>query len=48
MRQLIDLEYLRQKGFANRGYQYKIAHWDNMTALRGRLKNDLQEQLNTL
>ena len=48
MKALVQMEYLHQRGFANRGYQYKIAHWDNMTALRNRLKSDLQNQLNSL
>lgn len=45
---LVQLEYLQQKGFANRGYRYKIAHWDNMAALRARIKDNLQNQLETL
>ncbi len=42
---LLELEYLRQWGFANRGYRYKIAHWDNTTALRQRIKKELANQL---
>jgi len=45
---LVQLEYLQQRGFANRGYRYKIAHWDNMAALRARIKDSLQNQLNAL
>ena len=26
---LVELEYVQQNGFANRGYHYKIAHWDD-------------------
>jgi tRNA A37 N6-isopentenylltransferase MiaA len=43
--QLIELEYLRQFGFANRGYRYKIAHWDDVAALRAQLKGHLDDQL---
>ncbi len=42
---LVELEYIRQNGFANRGFRYKIVHWDNFTALRDRIKNDLTRQV---
>jgi DNA primase len=42
---LVDLEYLRQFGFANRGYKYKISHWDNMAANRAMIKDELYNQL---
>ena len=42
------MEYLKQYGFANRGYRFKIAHWDDMAALRSRIKNDLLAQLKQL
>jgi hypothetical protein len=45
---LIELEYIRQFGFANRGFKYKIAHWDNMAALRARIKESLENQLGKL
>jgi len=48
IRRLVELEYLRQHGFANRGFKYKIAHWDNMEILRNRIKSDLEKQLNEL
>ncbi len=48
MSRLVDLEYLKQYGFANRGYRYKIAHWDNMAAMRATIKDDLQNQLQSL
>jgi hypothetical protein len=48
LQQLINLEYVRQFGFANRGFKYKIAHWDNMAALRTRIKDDLASQLQSL
>ncbi|OAV45765.1 hypothetical protein A3850_002435 [Lewinella sp. 4G2] len=48
LNRLVELEYLVKEGFANRGYRYKVAHWDNMEALRARIKNDLLEQLDGL
>jgi DNA primase len=48
MSRLVELEYLRQNGFANRGYKYKIQHWDNLSAMRKEIKDFLQVQLNTL
>ncbi|MBA9077101.1 toprim domain-containing protein [Rufibacter quisquiliarum] len=45
---LVGLEYIKQFGFANRGFKYKIAHWDNMAALRTRIKEDLKGQLQNL
>jgi DNA primase len=48
MSRLVELEYLRQNGFANRGYKYKIQHWDNLSAMRKEIKDFLQTQLNTL
>jgi len=39
---------LRQWGHANRGYKYRIAHWDDMGALRQQIKKDLEVQLATL
>lgn len=46
--QLVELEYLRQWGFANRGYRYRIAHWDDTQGLRNRIKEDLERQLKEL
>jgi hypothetical protein len=45
---LLELEYLQQYGFANRGFKYKIVHWDNYTALRERIKNHLMQQIEKL
>jgi len=45
---LVELEYVRQNGFANRGYHYKIAHWDDQSALRGRIKTELNQQITAL
>lgn len=48
IRRLVELEYLFQSGHANRGYRYRIAHWDDHTALKERIKKGLEEQLKTL
>ena len=49
MKQLLDLEYIYQSsGYDNRGHKYKIAYWDNMEALRNRIKQDLNNQLEKL
>lgn len=46
---LIELEYIRQTGgYANRGYQYTISYWDNVQALRAKVKRQLQGQLDQL
>lgn len=43
--QLLELEYLRQWGYPNRGYRYRIAHWDDVQGLRKRIKEELEKQL---
>ena len=46
---LAQLEYIRQTGgHANRGYTYKILYWDNIEALRAKVKRHLQGQLDQL
>ncbi|CAA0202468.1 toprim domain-containing protein [Tenacibaculum maritimum] len=49
MKQLLDLEYIYQSsGYDNRGHKYKIAYWDNMEALRDKIKSNLNNQLEKL
>ena len=48
IQKLVQLEYLKQSGFANRGFRYKIAYWDNIAAVRARIKEHLNNQLNEL
>ena len=48
LNQLLEMEYVQQFGFANRGFKYKIVHWDNYSALRERIKKSLQSQLDNL
>ena len=46
--ELLELEYIIQSGYANRGYSYKITWWDSLQALRERIKKYLYGQLNNL
>lgn len=48
LNKLLELEYLQQYGFANRGFKYKIVYWDNYVAIREKIKQYLQEQLEQL
>jgi DNA primase len=48
LNQLMELEYVQQYGYANRGYKYRIVHWDNYSALRERIKKNLQNQLTAI
>jgi DNA primase len=46
---LVQLEYIRKAGgFANRGFNYKVLHWDNVQVLRSKVKRHLQGQLDQL
>ncbi|WP_126243475.1 CHC2 zinc finger domain-containing protein [Chitinophaga rhizosphaerae] len=45
---LVELGYLQQYGHINRGFRYRIAHWDAYALLREQLKTDLQSQLAAL
>jgi DNA primase len=46
---LIQLEYIRQSGgHINRGLNYKVLYWDNIQALRAKVKRHLQGQLDQL
>jgi DNA primase len=43
------LEYIRQAGgHSNRGFHYKILYWDNLSAIRTKVKRHLQGQLDQL
>lgn len=48
LNRLLELEYIKQFGFANRGFKYQISHWDNMSALRAKIKDSLENQLQQL
>jgi DNA primase/DNA-binding MarR family transcriptional regulator len=46
---LEQLEYIRRSGgYANRGFNYKVVYWDNIGALRSKVKRYLQGQLDQL
>ena len=46
---LIELEYINQTGgYANRGFKYKISYWDDVQALRQRIRCHLQSQIEKL
>jgi DNA primase len=46
---LVQLEYIKQTGgYVNRGFNYKVMYWDNITALRSKVKRHLQGQLDQL
>ena len=46
---LISLEYIRQSGgHINKGFNYKVMYWDNIQALRAKVKKYLQDQLDQL
>ena len=46
---LIQLEYIRQAGgHINKGFNYKVMYWDNIAALRSKVKRHLQGQLDQL
>lgn len=46
---LLALEYIRQAGgHINRGFNYKVLYWDNIAALRSKVKRHLQGQLDQL
>jgi DNA primase catalytic core len=45
---LVQLEYLKQFGFANKGFKYKIAYWDNIQQVRAKIKDYLSNQLQQL
>jgi energy-coupling factor transporter ATP-binding protein EcfA2 len=45
---LLELEYIQQYGYANRGYRYRIVHHDNIGILRNQVKEHLQYQLQNI
>jgi DNA primase len=46
---LMALEYIGHAGgYANKGFSYKVLYWDNITAIRARVKRHLQGQLDQL
>ncbi|WP_438712362.1 CHC2 zinc finger domain-containing protein [Aquimarina muelleri] len=45
LNQLVELEYLQQFGYANRGYTYKITYWDDYKAVKAKIQARLQSQI---
>ncbi|EAY24008.1 CHC2 zinc finger domain-containing protein [Microscilla marina] len=49
MHKLHDLEYIKQVGgHVNKGWTYKITYWDDIQALRSRIRQFLADQLSKL
>ncbi len=49
LQDLMALEYIRQSGgFANRGFNYKVLYWDNVSAIRAKVNRHLEGQLDQL
>ncbi|NEN25864.1 hypothetical protein G3O08_20445, partial [Cryomorpha ignava] len=46
MQELQDYEYVRQvNGHANRGFKYQIGYWDSLEAIRAKIQDHLDKQL---
>lgn len=48
LNELVRLEYLKQIGFANKGFKYKISYSDNILRIRKDLKEEFEKQLQEL
>jgi DNA primase len=48
LNRLVQLEYIRQNGYQNKGFKYKIAYWDNIEQVRTKIKTYLNAQLEKL
>ncbi|UOU98182.1 toprim domain-containing protein [Chryseobacterium daecheongense] len=48
LNELVRLEYLKQIGFANKGFKYKISYSDNIQKVRKELKESFSKQLKEL
>lgn len=46
--QLVQLEYLKQYGHGNKGYKYKIFHFDDIQSVRKKLKDHFMKQIQQL
>ncbi|POS00684.1 DNA primase catalytic core [Flavobacterium croceum DSM 17960] len=46
--QLVQLEYLKQYGHGNKGYKYKIFHFDDIQSVRKKLKDHFIKQIQNL
>lgn len=48
LNELLRFEYLKQKGFANKGYKYQVNHNDNQQAVRQEIKAHFEKQIKAL
>ncbi len=49
MQQLQEYEYIYQvNGHANRGFKYQVGYWDSLEALRAKIQDGLEKQLEKL
>lgn len=48
LNELLRFEYLKQKGFANKGYKYQVNHNDNQQAVRQEIKAHFEKQIEAL
>jgi DNA primase catalytic core len=46
--QLVQLEYIKQFGHGNKGYKYKIFHFDDIQSVRKKLKEHFTKQIQQL
>ena len=46
--QLVQLEYIKQYGHGNKGYKYKIFHFDDIQSVRKKLKDHFIKQIQNL
>ena len=46
--QLVQLEYIKQYGHGNKGYKYKIFHFDDIQSVRKKLKDHFIQQIKQL
>lgn len=46
--QLVQLEYIKQYGHGNKGYKYKIFHFDDIQSVRKKLKDHFTQQIKQL
>ncbi len=46
--QLVQLEYIKQYGHGNKGYKYKIFHFDDIQSVRKKLKDHFTKQIQQL
>jgi hypothetical protein len=49
LNELLELEYIQKIAVGNRGtFSYKINYWDDLIAMRKRIKENIEQQLNSI